>query len=174
VDDYEPVIRLHVHYSQAYVFSKEEAEDTGDLDAFFKGQSNGLMGARKPGMLFLTTGLHTGHVNFMAEVLEAEPPQDDAWEECVEASFRPGSSETQVVDWDGNSVCVLPLEMSDYRVRYNARAMDEAREQDTVLADEDPIDSYRLLFWPAPPEPDRIVKQTSETARYWHDWAQSL
>jgi hypothetical protein len=33
-------------------------------------------------------------------------------------------------------------------------------------------DHYLLQFWPAPPAPDRIVKQTSASAAYWHDHAQ--
>ena len=37
-----------------------------------------------------------------------------------------------------------------------------------------PIDTYQLDLWPAAPAADRVVKQTSEVAAYWHGWAKSL
>jgi hypothetical protein len=49
--------------------------------------------------------------------------------------------------------------------------MDEGHDQDTRM-DEDPeVDRYLLQFWPGPPAPDRVVKQTSATAAYWHGFA---
>lgn len=165
--------RLHVHYGQAYVFSGD-AGDTGEMDACFRGQANGLLGAGQLGMLFLTTGLHTGFVELTVDIVEREPPLDELWEECVEVSFAPAASDVRLVDWDRELVCQLPLEMHGYRVRYAARGMDDGRAADTILGDEDPVDSYGLWFWRAPPGPDRILNQTSETARYWHEWVRGL
>ena len=51
--------------------------------------------------------------------------------------------------------------------------MQKGSELDTNVGDE-PVDRYRLDLWPAPAEPDRIVKQTSEVAAYWHEWASTL
>ena len=164
---------LEVHYGQAYVFSGE-ADETGDMDAYFRGQSSGLLGAARPGMLFLTTGLHTGRVDFAVELAEAEPPLDESWEECVEASFVPSSEDVQIVDWNGTLVVELPLSVKHYRVRYAGRAMDAGHEADTIPEGEDAIDAYRLSFWPAPPAPDQVLKQTSEIARYWHEYACGL
>jgi len=165
--------RLHVHYGQAYVFSGEDG-DTGAMDACFRGQSNGLVGAGQAGMLFLLTGLHTGSVNLRVDVEDSEPAMDDAWEECVEASFTPAGVDTRLVTWGGETLCELPLTQSDYRVRYQATGMDAGRNADTILEGEEPVDSYVLSFWPAPPGPDRVVRDTSETARYWHGWAQGV
>jgi hypothetical protein len=165
--------RLHVHYGQAYVFSGAEG-DTGAMDACFRGQSNGLLGAGQPGMLFFLTGLHTGFVGLTVDVDEHERPLDEAWEECVEVSFAPSARDARLVDWDGGVVCELPLPEAEYRVRYAARGMDAGRAADTIIDPEGPIDSYRLSFWPAPPAPDRVVKRTSETAEYWHNWARGL
>ncbi|MGP3977140.1 hypothetical protein ACTWQF_24625 [Streptomyces sp. 8N114] len=36
------------------------------------------------------------------------------------------------------------------------------------------LDEYLLQFWPTPPEPDRVVKQTSDSAAYWHRFASEL
>src|SRR5690349_5733026 len=124
--------RLHVHYGQAYVFS-DDAGDTGEMDACFRGQVNGLLGAGQPGMLFLITGLHTGHVGLTVDVAEHEPPVEESWEECVEVSFAPATPDVRLVDWDRELVCQLPLEVTDYRVRYAARGMDRGHEADTIL-----------------------------------------
>ncbi len=49
--------------------------------------------------------------------------------------------------------------------------MDDGRELDTRIEGEPEADRYLLLFWPAPPELDAVIKQTSETAAYWHHFA---
>ncbi|MER5389054.1 hypothetical protein [Saccharopolyspora sp. NPDC002686] len=153
-----------VHYGQIYVES--EVEDA-DLDACFAEQSNGLCGAAEPGILFLITGLHTGDVGFTIELHDQAPPLDETWEEIVEASYRP-VGDVALVFWSGDDARSLDLREIDYRVRYCAVGMDAAREQDTRMDDEPLVDRYLLQFWPAPPGPDRILKQTSEIADYWH------
>lgn len=125
-------------------------------------------------MLFFHTGLHTGLVDLAVDVVDHEPRLDDSWEECVETPFTPAAPDVRLVTWDGDVVCELPLGMRDYRVRYAARGMDAGHDADTVIDGEDPVDAYRLWFWPARPAPDRVIKQVSETSRYWHGWAKTL
>jgi hypothetical protein len=160
-----------VHYGQAYVLSVD-GDDGPDFEACFAGQRNGLLGAASPGRLWLTTGLHTGDVSLRVELHDREPPIDEAWEEIVEASFTPAGSSVGIHPWAEPLAIALDLPAVSHRARWCATGMDEAREQDTLLDDEALIDSYALLLWPAPPAPDRIVKQTSEVAAYWHRWAQ--
>jgi hypothetical protein len=52
--------------------------------------------------------------------------------------------------------------------------MDAAKELDTRAADEPQSDRYLLQFWPAPPEPARLLKQTSDIAAYWHAFTREL
>ncbi|NGN63730.1 hypothetical protein G5C51_07380 [Streptomyces sp. A7024] len=160
---------LEVAYGQFYV---ESRTDVGELEETRAGQRNGLCGAAVPGHLFLTTGLHTGGVGLAVEVHDHEPPLDDTWDEIVEASFHPASASTSVVPWGDGPLCRIPLAEADHRVRYCARAMDEARERELEILEEDIIvDRYLLQFWPAPSAPDAIIKQTSRSAAYWHDVA---
>ncbi|MDR7084999.1 hypothetical protein J2X01_004319 [Arthrobacter ginsengisoli] len=164
--------RLWVHYGQAYVVSGPVFDY--DLEASFRGQSNGLCGASSPSLLFLITGLHTGHVNFSVQFSDAEPPLDWAWEDVVEVSStmvnRPFLKE-----WAGQVSYPIDLAPGTYRVRYAARGMDSARAVDTIVETEEPIDTYQLSFWPAEGEaPDRVVRQESQTAAYWNGWANSL
>ncbi|TCO59213.1 hypothetical protein EV192_10453 [Actinocrispum wychmicini] len=157
----------HVHYGQIYV---ESADHAPDLGMCFGGQRNGLCGAAMPGVLFMITGRHTGTVGFTVEVHESPPPPDDRWEEVVEVSYRP-RGEAALVTWGGEHGWPLELAETDYRVRYCGSGMDAARAQDSRWDDEPEVDRYLLQFWPAPPEADRIVKETSEQAAYWHAFA---
>jgi hypothetical protein len=163
--------QLQVHYGQAYVESADGQPI--ELDDCFRGQVNGLCGAASPGMLFLLTGLHTGPVSFTLDVLDTSPALDDAWEDIVEVSFMPTTPSVVVTEWGGQQLCSIPLAQTTYRVRYCAREMDRGKEVDT-LVDEDPVDVYALIFWPADAAPDAIIKQTSGSAAYWHDWVKSL
>ena len=121
-------------------------------------------------MLFFFTGLHTGSVRLTVDVTEHEPQSDETWQECVEVSFLPSGRDVRLVDWDRVIVCDLPLAAQTYRVRYAAWGMDAGNAADTILEGEVTVDSYRLWFWPSPPAPDRVIRETSETAKYWHGW----
>lgn len=161
---------VHVDYGQIYVVSDPESYGP-DLQESFAGQSAGLCGAATPGLLWLSTGLHTGDVSFAVEVHDAAPPLDPAWEDVVEVSFRPVSADSALVQWAWEASWELHLQETDYRVRYCAQGMDAAHRQDTRLDAEPPLDRYLLQFWPAPPAPDEVLKQTSQTAAYWHGYA---
>jgi hypothetical protein len=161
-----------VHYGQIYVHDENGEPFEGDLTACFAGQRNGLCGAAVPGTLFLITGLHTGEVGFTAEVHSSEPPDSGA-EDVVEVSFR-AEGRTVLVTWGGSESWDLELAPGDYRVRYSGTAMDAGRDRDTRPGGEPPLDSYLLQFWPAPPAPDVVVRESSAIAAYWHGFARDL
>ena len=173
---------VFVHYGQLYVVSEEDAYP--DLRAAFRGQGVGLCGAAEEGMLFLTTGLHTGDVSFAVEVHEQRPEIDGdggdggdgggGWEEVVEVSFTPVTTGSILMQWAGERCWELDLPVADYRVRYCAAGMDAGRAKDTRLDGEPVLDRYLLQFWPSPPEPPRLVRQASETAAYWHRFAEHV
>ncbi|MCG8915635.1 hypothetical protein L6E12_07535 [Actinokineospora sp. PR83] len=160
----------HVSYSQIYVHSGDDAPEFTEC---LYGQRNGLCGARMPGVLFLTTGLHTGTVEFAVEVHEDEPPVGEEWEEVVEVPFRP-RGEAVLSEWGGGRVWPLHLEEIDYRVRYCGVRMEEGNAKDVRFAEEPEVDRYLLQFWPAPPAPDRVVRQTSAYAAYFHRTAREM
>ncbi|MEU5977739.1 hypothetical protein [Streptomyces sp. NPDC047315] len=164
---------MHVHYGQIYVQSDPDHTNP-DLSEAFAGQSVGLCGAAVPGALWLVTAVHTGNVDFTVEIHDVAPPLDPGWEDVVEASFRPVSERTSLVQWAGEAAWDLDLTLTDYRVRYCAQGMDEGRELDTRGPEDPPAESYLLQFWPAPPGPDRVIRQTSQNAAYWHRYAREL
>jgi hypothetical protein len=158
---------LHVAYCQAYVYGLDRYDNK--MEDCFRAQENGLCGAGVPGALFLITGLHTGLVGFTVDVLNAPPPLDDTWEEIVEASLYvdPEIENLALVEW-GGEVYPVPLRPGSYRVRYCARGMDLAHNHGVVFEEEDIVDFYYLAFWPAEAATDRVIKQTSKEAAYWH------
>jgi hypothetical protein len=164
--------RLYVHYGQGYILSNDS--EMSGLSDCFQGQMNGLCGAAISNKLFLITGLHTGHVHLSIDVLDEPPPVEPTWEEVVEVPFMINSEGGSLYDWNGECVCEIPLSPGTYRVRYCARDMDRGKEVDTILEGEEPVDFYYLAFWSADLLPDVVLKQTSETAAYWHKYAKSL
>ncbi|MFD7296630.1 hypothetical protein ACFV9W_25355 [Streptomyces sp. NPDC059897] len=156
---------IQLHYGQAYIESGSDFAP--ELQETFAGQRSGLCGAAVPGFLFLITGLHTGDVGFTVEVHEREPALAPDWEDVVEVSFRPASERTCLTQWAGEAAWELGLDPVDHRVRYCAYGMDAGSDLDTRI-DEPQADRYLIQFWPAPAAPDRIVRQTSEAAEYWH------
>lgn len=152
---------LHVSYGQFYVNSTDDASHP--LDEAFAGQSNGLCGAAVAGFLFLVTGQHTGEVPLSVQLHEEAPPLEPEWQEVVEASFRPVSAQAVLAQW-GGGFFPLGLEEISYRVRYCARGFDEAHQGGVY----DRFDAYLLQFWPAPPAPDEVIRQTGRGPAYWH------
>jgi hypothetical protein len=161
--------QVWVHYGQLYVGSG--GGEFAGLPECFGGQRNGLCGAADPGLLFLITGLHTGEVAFAVELHDEPPPVDDGWEDVVEVSFRPMGGEASLIGWAGEWTQPLGLAEADYRVRYCGTGMDEGCSMDTRMPDDQVVERHLLQFWPAPPAPDRIVRQGSAIAAYWHDFA---
>jgi hypothetical protein len=164
---------LWISYRQFYVESRKQ--DFGaDLKEAFAGQRNGLCGAARPGFLHLTTGLHTGRIGLAVEAHEERPAVDEAWEEIVEASFTPGSTRIGLLGCGGQECWPLLLDRVSHRVRYCGSGMELGRAAGTREEDAPQLDRYLLQFWPAPAGEDRVVKQTSAAAAYWHGFAGEL
>ncbi|WP_275295678.1 hypothetical protein [Amycolatopsis sp. La24] len=155
---------VRVEYGQLYV---RTWPDLPGFSECFGGQRNGLCGAAVPGALSLVTGLSHGYVRFRAELHDEAPPVDETWEDIVEAPFRP-RGETALVGLNGEKPWPLDLPATGYRVRYSGSRMDEAHRLGIPEGEEFEPDRYLLQFWPGPPEPDRVIKQTSAAAAYWH------
>jgi hypothetical protein len=160
-----------VAYGQFYVTGDEGP--IGDMSATFAGQTNGLCGARCAGELFFVTGLHSGTVPVAVEAHEGEPDLDGGWEDVVEVSFT-AASFVQLSAWGGAAAHHLDLSPGSYRVRYCACGMDAGRFADTRMDDDGDLDRYLVQFWPAPAAADRVLRQSSDTAAYWHGVARAV
>lgn len=109
--------------------------------------------------------MHTGPVRLAVEVRDQPPElQADPWEEVVECTVHSAWGRLHVVA-EGGDIDVFPTLTphgpGDYRVRCHARGRDIAF--DSVVRE--PVETYLLQIWPAPPAPDVVHKQTDERGR---------
>lgn len=162
---------LPVHYGQLYFEAGTHFD--GDMEACFVGQQNGLCGAAQPGVLFVTTGLHTGDVGLSIHMHDRSPEIDEAWDDVVETSWRVTGPPIDLLEWGHDAGRPISMPAGHYRVRLSVSGMDAGRDAD-VNEGPEAIDRYRLDLWPAPPQQDLVLRQTSESAAYWNDWAQGL
>ena len=167
---------IWLSYGQMYLESSGLSfEDSGDLDLAFAGQVNGLCGAAVTGRLWLITGMHTGTVPCTVELHDVPPQVGAQWDDVVEASYQPAERPIFLIGCTGTTAADLALEPGlEYRVRYCVSGMDAGGEAEPREEDEPEIDRFLLQFWPAPPRPDVVVRQTSEVAVYWHGLARNL
>lgn len=122
-----------------------------------------------PELLFLITATHSGVVTVAIEVHDQAPAIDEVWEEIVEVPFEAFWEKLTLIEMLKGTTRDLPLAPGGYRVRYCARGMAQIRDPDLDVS-EVGADCYHLDFWPAATAPDAIIKQTSASAAYWHDW----
>jgi hypothetical protein len=157
-----------VHYGQIEL-DADEAGEVPDWGDFFQHSPVGLIGTQ-PGRAIMVTGLHTGVVRFTVMVATEDPGVDLGYDDVVEIDLEARTTEICLVEWGDEGVHELPplpAGPGNYRLRYHARAMDEAAKVNTNIEDNRIIDEYLLQIWPAPPTPPASIKITSELARYW-------
>jgi hypothetical protein len=117
-----------VHYRFLYLQPTGTIVDDADSR---RGQVNGLVGAAQAGVLFITTGLHTGHVPVRVEWHDAEPAFAEGWEDVVEASFTPDDDEYELRTFQ-DAYPVGELLPTSHRARWHTTGMDAAWQADTV------------------------------------------
>jgi hypothetical protein len=148
---------MHVHYGFLTLCSAQtEPDDDSDVDAW-RGQVNGLVGAAVPEMLRIRTDIHTGPVDVRIELHDREPELDADWSEIVEVWFASWVDDLMLSAFDEFRGPVS-LPPGSYQMRY-------ATEGQSASAA--PAEKCLLQFWPASGT-DRIVRQTSASAVYWH------
>jgi hypothetical protein len=163
---------LWVHYGQANIMPLTSLpEDWSDA---FKGQVNGIFGAAQQPILSISTGLHTGTVDLVVDEAVTEPPIEDCWEDIVEVSFLVDEP-VHLVEWAAEASYPIDLKRGIYRVRYHATGMDAGHDMDTSPESGEIVDSYKLVFWPSQSmDPDKVLQQGSDCARWRHEWAASI
>jgi len=139
----------------------------------FRGQSQGLVGARVSGALDLTPPVLWGDIAVRVELLGKRPEVGKEWEDVVEVSFTtPGGRVVMNSFEDFTRDFRLPA--GTYRVRYSARGLDRARDaeyDDPYLAGNTLPGRHLFQFWPAEAAPDKILRgesQTAASARKYH------
>lgn len=156
-------------YGQFDLVWTENGGFDGDFDRFFAGQVNGLVGAAGPDGVYVNLARRSGGSPVRIVLLDKAPTgNDSAWEDVVEVSFiLPVGYDMRWQTWAGESGGMLGgLPHGSYRMRASAKGRDEGQAGEFS---EDPVDAYLLQVWPAPPQPDAVLRTGSEDGRYWHD-----
>src|SRR5689334_3213619 len=163
---------VDVHYGFIDLYSDPDGsgDESDDLVGARRGQANGLVGAQVPHQLGMVTGLHTGAVPLIVTWSEDEPPLDEEWEDVVEVSVELSTPDLTIATFDNAYGCQVPR-AGWHRARYSVIAMDEGQDLDTLEDGETAPDRYLLELWPAPPAPDAVVREGSESAASWHEVA---
>ena len=139
----------------------------GDFDRFFAGQSNGLVGAASGQGLYLNIARRSGGSPVRIVLLDSAPaPDPDQWEDIVEVSVTiPAGTSPSWSTWAAEHSGPLDLPPGTYRVRASARGRDAGRAAEFAGG---AVDFYLLEIWPAPAQPDSVIRSTSADADYWH------
>jgi hypothetical protein len=146
-----------------------EDEDEGDVQATFADQVNGLAGAATPGRIYLNLARRSGGSPVRIEAHDEEAPLGQDWEDIVEVSTVVGQEgRGGWTSWAGEDGGELELPSGPCRVRVSARGRDAGADGEDA---DEPVDFYLVQLWPAPVEPDVIVRVGSDDARSWHrEW----
>ncbi len=157
---------VHTDYRQFDLTWGEDAFAEGG-DASYAGQENGLVGAADPTGLQLVLGRRSGGSSVRIELWAEEPPADARWEDVVEVSFvLPEHREMLWESWGGEQYGSLDgVPAGDLRLRVSAFGRDAGADNEFA---EEVVDFYLLQMWPAPAQPDPIVRVGSADAEYWH------
>ncbi len=158
---------VETDYGQLDLWFSDDVEDDGDIQTTFSGQVNGLAGAAIPGRIYLNLGRRSGGSPVRIEAHEGVTPCDVEWEDVVEVSTVVGEQgKCGWTSWASESGGQFVLSPGPHRLRVCARGRDAGDEDE--LANE-AVDFYLIQLWPAPVEPDAILRVGSSNARYWHE-----
>ena len=159
---------IDTDYGQLDLAWSEQHGLDGELDTFFRGQANGLVGAASSTGIYLNLARRRGGSAVRIELHDSAPDLDDQWEDVVEVSARvPVGASAGWTTWAGEHGGPLAVPPGDYRIRVSARGRDAAADDGEFA--EGLVDFYLVELWPAEPQPDTIVRTTSENAREFHD-----
>jgi hypothetical protein len=140
----------------------------GDVDRFFDGQANGLVGAGDANGVYVNLARQSGGSPVKIVLLDAPPEAVvDSFQDVVEVSITiPPAAVVQWLSWaaeTGGELGAIPA--GSYRLRVSARDRDAGAAGEFA---DGPVDAYLLELWPASVERDAILRVGSADAEYWH------
>ena len=163
---------LEVCYSQFYI-ETEDPDDDQPLEEQFKGQENGLCGAVVPERLFFTARPKDCVISLEIHLYNKIPPVKNEYTDIVEVSFRSGEEPVFLCQWAHEEEFPLNLPSGDYRVRYCIVGLDKDydydEEDEEYFSKPVPGQKYLIQMWPQELGQDKILKQETEEAKYWHN-----
>lgn len=157
---------IQTDYGQLDLSWGEDGFFDGDFGRSYQGQINGLVGAANPYGVHVNLARRSGGSPVRVVLLDAAPESDDEqWEDVVEVSIAiPEGDEMVWSTWAGENTGPIDIPPGSYRLRVSAKGRDEGHLGEFA---EGTVDEYLLQLWPAPWQPDAILRIGSESAKYW-------
>jgi len=165
---------LGIDYGQFYITLSSDEDVDMDPDASFEGQENGICGAKLDDMIYFVTGIQSGSIEIDVDLHESAPVIDETYGEIIEVSFNRSKKALSLCEWGWEKEHALDIPEGIYRLRYSIDGMDKDHSNEAIEEDEDlwesPVPGQRHLIqiWPDENAKDKVIKQTSEKAKYWH------
>lgn len=157
---------IYTDYGQFDLSWNEDGVFDGDFDRSFQGQVNGLAGAANPNGVYVNLARRSGGSPIRMVLLDAAPGSDDGqWEDVVEVSITLPEGYEMIWSTWGENTGSIDIPPGSYRLRVSAKGRDEGHMGEFA---EGTVDEYLLQLWPAPRQPDAILRVGSESANYWH------
>jgi hypothetical protein len=164
---------ISTDYGQFDLIWDDGAGFDGDLDRFFRGQDNGLVGAADRGEVCLNLARRSGGSPVRIVLVDTAPGKPDpSWEDVVEVSITVAeASNVRRCSWAGENVGAIDgLGAGRYRMRVSARGRDAGHAGEFA---EETVDFYLAQLWLATDEPEAVLRVGSSDAVYWHEEAGS-
>ena len=154
---------IDISYS-SFTIEPENPDSLGGDE--FAGQNNGLCGASVPGHLAFIARPRDAAINIDVVLHSKEPELKHEYTEVVEVSFERGKNPVLLCQWAHEEIFKLDLPKKEYRVRYSIKGLDKDYDEEILK----PINGqlYLIEFWPSKFKEDKIIKETTEDATYWH------
>ena len=153
-----------VNYGTLFVLGDGQTPE--DWDECFVAQRNLLLGAAHPGILCVRVDQDAFDVRVTVEFWSGPPALADAASDIVEACFPAQTAPLALTPWDGsNEGADLGVLAEDSRVRLSL-ILDDGEGKGELLPDR-----CLLQFWPAPSQPDAVLRDgvQGERQRQQHD-----
>lgn len=150
---------VYAGYHQFYLSRDEESLLGSGEDSFWTGESIRRLLAAGRGLVGVGT-MTFGHVPVSLEISSVAPKEETSgWDHVAEASLDLLTGWLHLTGCPDGSAGSLPVTPGIYRVRVYSGRLDTA-------GDEIGHDHYRIVLWPAPPAPPRVLKQWSPALRF--------
>ena len=167
---------LGIEYGQFYITPvADDFEEEDDLipDNAFEEQENGLCGAALRERIFFVVGIQNGKIAVDVQLHDSSPEVNDSFEEIVEVSIIRAEHKLHLCEWGWVNTHELDIPAGTYRLRYSIDGFEN--DYDPDIEDEEywesplPRQKHLIQIWPSGASEDRILKQTTEQAKYWHE-----
>jgi hypothetical protein len=150
---------IYAGYHQFYLSRDEESLVGSGEESFWTAESIRRLLASGPGLVGIGTTTF-GHVPVSLEISRVAPEADTSgWDHVTEASIDLHTGRLYLTGCPTEFAGSVPVTPGTYRVRVHSAKLE-------VAEGEGGHDHYRIVLWPEPPSPPKVLKQWPPALRF--------